>query len=311
LFLERDGQRLSGAASQPRRLALLALLASAGEHGMTRDRMLGMLWAESDEDRARRGLNQALYALRQEVGADEIFLGTRDVRLNPDLITSDIAAFALAVKAGRLEQAAAEYIGPFLDGFHISDAPEFERWMEEERAGLARDHATSLQRLAQRAGERGDRAEAAEWWRKLAAQDPLNARVAIGLMEALVAAGDRSAALHHARVYEVLLEQELEAPPDVEVVALAARIREQSAATAAPAGAPEPARSAPVAPPKPAAAAPTREPTPAVAEAAAPSSMPSATGETAPEASTANIAALPRAGGHLACARVRGCSRLE
>jgi Tol biopolymer transport system component/DNA-binding SARP family transcriptional activator len=284
LFLERDGQRLSGAASQPRRLALLALLASAGEHGMTRDRMLGMLWAESDEDRARRGLNQALYALRQEVGADEIFLGTRDVRLNPDLIASDIAAFALAVKAGRLEQAAAEYIGPFLDGFHISDAPEFERWMEEERAGLARDHATSLQRLAQRAGERGDRAEAAEWWRKLAAQDPLNARVAIGLMEALVAAGDRSAALHHARVYEVLLEQELEAPPDVEVVALAARIREQPAATAAPAGPPEPARSAPVAPPKPAAAAPTREPTPTAAKAAASSSRPSAPVETAPEA---------------------------
>ncbi|MGH7511793.1 MAG: DPP IV N-terminal domain-containing protein [Gemmatimonadales bacterium] len=249
MFLERDGQRLSGAASQPRRLALLALLASAGEHGMTRDRMLGMLWGESDEDRARRGLNQALYALRQEVGADEIFLGTRDVRLNPDLITSDIAAFALAVKAGRLEQAAAEYIGPFLDGFHISDAPEFERWMEEERAGLARDHATSLQRLAQRAGERGDRAEAAEWWRKLAAQDPLNARVAIGLMEALVAAGDRSAALHHARVYEVLLEQELEAPPDVEVVALAARIREQSAATATP-----------MVPREPALDGPTREP---------------------------------------------------
>ena len=235
LFLERDGQRLTGAASQPRRLALLALLASAGEHGMTRDRMLGMLWPESDEERARRGLNQALYALRQEMGADDVFLGTRDVRLNPDLITSDIAVFGLAVKAGRLEQAADAYIGPFLEGFHISEAPEFERWAEEERAELARDYSTALQRLAQRAGERGSRGEAAEWWRKLAAQDPLNARVAIGLMEALVAAGDRAAALQHARVYEVLLLQELEAPPDAEVVALADRIREQVAAPATPA----------------------------------------------------------------------------
>jgi Tol biopolymer transport system component/DNA-binding SARP family transcriptional activator len=281
LFLERDGQRLSGAASQPRRLALLALLASAGEHGMTRDRMLGMLWPESDEDRARRGLNQALYALRQEVGADEIFLGTRDVRLNPDLIGSDIAAFALAVKTGRLEQAAAQYIGPFLDGFHISDAPEFERWLEEERAGLARDHATALQRLAQRAGERGERAEAAEWWRKLAAQDPLNARVAIGLMEALVAAGDRSAALHHARVYEVLLEQELEAPPDAEVVALAARIREQSTAT-------------PVGPPEPARVTSTRDPSAPAPEAVAPSSVPSGPpAEATPHGTAASIEAPP------------------
>jgi Tol biopolymer transport system component/DNA-binding SARP family transcriptional activator len=236
LFLERDGQRLTGAASQPRRLALLALLASAGEHGMTRDQVLGMLWPESDEERARKGLNQALYALRQEMGADEVFLGTREVRLNPDFITSDLADFTRACKAGQLDRATALYIGPFLDGFHISEAPEFERWLEEERAGLARDYATALQRLALRAAERGERIEAVEWWRKLAAQDPLNARVAIGLMEALVAAGDRPGALQHARVYEVLVQQELEAPPDHAVVALAAKIRRQSAAFAAVAG---------------------------------------------------------------------------
>jgi Tol biopolymer transport system component/DNA-binding SARP family transcriptional activator len=231
LFLERDGQRLSGAASQPRRLGLLALLAASGEQGMTRDRLIGMLWAETDEERARKGLNQALYALRQEMGADEVFLGTRDVRLNPDLVTSDVAAFSAALKAGYPERAAAEYCGPFLDGFHLSEAGEFERWLEEERAGLARDHATALERLARRAAERGDRTDCAEWWRRLAAQDPLNARVAIGLMEALVAAGDRTAALQHARVYEVLLEQELEAPPDQAVVALAERIRTQMAST--------------------------------------------------------------------------------
>jgi Tol biopolymer transport system component/DNA-binding SARP family transcriptional activator len=218
---------LSGAASQPRRLGLLALLAAAGEQGMTRDRLIGMLWAETDDERARKGLNQALYALRQEMGADEVFLGTREVRLNPDLVTSDVASFSAALKAGYPERAVAEYCGPFLDGFHLSEAAEFERWLEEERAGLARDHATALERLARRATERGDRLDCAEWWRRLAAQDPLNARVAIGLMEALVAVGDRTAALQHARVYEVLLEQELEAPPDQAVVALAERIRTQ------------------------------------------------------------------------------------
>ena len=191
---------------------------------MTRDQLLGMLWSETDEERARKGLNQALYALRQELGADEVFLGTRDLRLNPELVTSDLAAFTGAIRAGQLERATTEYSGPFLDGFHLSEAPEFERWLEEERAGLARDYATALERLARR----GDRRESVEWWRKLAAQDPLNARVAIGLMEALVATGDRTAALQHARVYEVLLQQELEAPPDREVVALAQRIRQQS-----------------------------------------------------------------------------------
>jgi DNA-binding SARP family transcriptional activator len=229
LFVERDGQRLSGAASQPRRLALLALLASSGDQGMTRDRLLGLLWSESDEERARKGLNQALYALRQEMSADEVFLGTRDLRLNPELVTSDIGVFNAAIKAGQLERAVAEYIGPFLDGFHLSEAPEFERWLDGERAGLARDYSTALERLARRAAERGDRQESAEYWRKLAAQDPLNARVAISLMEALAAAGDPMAVLQHARVHEVLVQQELEAPPDREVLALAETIRRQAA----------------------------------------------------------------------------------
>ncbi len=234
LFLERDGHRLTGAAAQPRRLALLALLAASGEQGRTRDQLLAMLWSEADEDRARRGLNQALYALRQEMGADEVFLGTRDLRLNPDFVTSDLTAFSAAIKAGQHERAAAEYGGPFLDGFHLSEAAGFERWLEEERAGLARDYATALQRLARRAEESGDRLGAIEWWRKLAAQDPLNARVALGLMQALVSGGDRAAALQHARVYEALIQQELEAPPDREVLAFAERIREPGVAPASP-----------------------------------------------------------------------------
>lgn len=248
--MEREGLRLSGAAAQPRRLALLALLAGSGDQGMTRDRVLAMLWSETDEERARKGLNQALYALRQELGHDEVFLGTQDLRLNPDLVTSDLTIFTAAIKSGQLERAAAEYAGPFLDGFHLSEAPEFERWQEEERAGLARDYGTALERLARRAAERGDRLETVEWWRKLCAQDPLNARVAVGLMEALVAAGDRASALKHARIYEVLVQQELGAPPDREVLALAERIRVAPGPVAREALPPEPALVA-AAPPLP------------------------------------------------------------
>ncbi len=114
---------------------------------------------------------------------------------------------------GKLEDAAARYTGPFLDGFHLPGAPEFERWAEE-RAELARNYAQSLGKLAGRAEARGSWAEAVGWWRKLAAQDPLNAKVAVSLMRALAAAGDRAGALQHARIYEVLLQQELDSPPD-------------------------------------------------------------------------------------------------
>lgn len=225
-FVERDGRRVAGAAAQPRRLALLALLAHAGDQGIRRDRILALLWPDADDERARKGLYQAVYALRQDLGDENAIIGSRELRLDPELVDADVQRFRSALARGELGAAVAEYGGPFLDGFLLASAPEFDRWTDETRTGLARDHASALERLARASAAAGEHVSAVNWWRKLAAQDPFNSRAAVGLMEALVAAGDRPGALQHARIYEVLLQQELDLPPDREVLALAARIRE-------------------------------------------------------------------------------------
>ena len=225
VYLERDGTRVAGAASQPRRLALLAIIAAAGSRGVSRDRLIGLLWLDTDEEKARKGLNQALYALRHEIGNDDAISGTRDLVLAPEFVKSDIAEFHAAFATGDLERAVGVYEGQFLDGFHLPGAAEFERWLESERSGLARDHATALERLARRAEDRHDEGGAVEWWRRLASLDPLDGKTTLRLMEALVRCGDRVGALKQARIYEVLLSQELELPPDHDVIALAERIR--------------------------------------------------------------------------------------
>ena len=81
--------------------------------------MLAYLWPDTEEERARRGLNQALYALRQDLGSDDVFIGSRDLRLNPELVSSDVVEFEQALGRGKLEEATARYTGPFLDGFGI------------------------------------------------------------------------------------------------------------------------------------------------------------------------------------------------
>jgi DNA-binding SARP family transcriptional activator len=43
LSVERDGTRLLGAAAQPRRMALLAMIARAGDRGISRDRLQSTL----------------------------------------------------------------------------------------------------------------------------------------------------------------------------------------------------------------------------------------------------------------------------
>jgi DNA-binding SARP family transcriptional activator/TolB-like protein len=236
-----DGPRpLGGNAQQPRRLAVLAVLARAGDRGVSRDRLAGLLWGEMEEERARRSLNQALYALRQELGSEEAILGTRDLRLNPELIEVDLAAFETARASGAFEEAARLYAGPFLGDFHLSGAPEFARWAEEERDGIAADYRSLLEAAATAAGARDDRAGAVLWWRRLAAIDPADTPPAMGLMRALAAAGDSPGAIRHADIVHQIRQEELELPPDPEVVALAERIRRGELAPPPP-GRPQPA----------------------------------------------------------------------
>ncbi len=133
LTLMRNGDPDRSPASQRRRLALLALVAAAGRHGISRDKLLGYLWPEGEPEQAKQALHQATHALRRSLESDDLFLGTTAVRLNPERLTSDVGEFDEAVAARRHERAAALYAGPFLDGFFLDGAPEFERWAEARR----------------------------------------------------------------------------------------------------------------------------------------------------------------------------------
>src|SRR5262249_28759650 len=112
--------------------------------------------------------------------------------------------------------------------FRLASAPEFERWADDERAALRHRLHTALEGLAQDADQRGAHGESASWWRRRAADDPLNGRVAAALMRALAAAGDRVGALRHAAIFEALMAEGLELPPDREVIELAERLRHEA-----------------------------------------------------------------------------------
>ncbi|HSB52925.1 MAG TPA: BTAD domain-containing putative transcriptional regulator, partial [Gemmatimonadales bacterium] len=250
LALTRDGAPVEGAGAQRRRLALLALLAAAGERGLPREKVLSLLWPESDPERARKSLAQAVYALRRELGSEELIVGVTEVRLGWEGFSSDLADFRAAIQANDPEKAVALYEGPFLDGVYIDEAPEFERWAETERGSLAHEYVVLLEQLARGADKRGEHRAAVGWWRKLANADPLNSKVALGLMLALRAIGDRGGALQHFRVYEMLLRQELDLAPDRSLVELAESLRRASASPLAEAAASPPAAT-PAEPPEP------------------------------------------------------------
>ena len=190
--IEGPAGPLTGRAVQRRRLALLAILATgqARGRGVGREKLVAYLWPEADGERGRPLLSDSVYRINQAVGGEAIVAMGDELRLNADIISSDVAEFERAVEAEDRERAAALYVGSLLDGVHLVDGSEFERWVDAERARLARIYEGVLDALAQNAESRGALDEAVAWWRRLAGHDPFSSRVALRLMQALAAIGD-------------------------------------------------------------------------------------------------------------------------
>jgi DNA-binding SARP family transcriptional activator len=220
IHLEGPSGPPTGRIVQRRQLALLALLARTAHTPMTRERAVGVLWPDCPEGRARARLSDALYVIRQELGEDAVMVVGEGLRLNPDRVWSDVGAFEEAVGAGRWEEAVELYEGPFLEGFHPNGNGGFERWVDEERRSLAERYRRALETLATDAEEAGDRDTAVTWWKRRAAEERTNSRVALRLMQALAESGNVAGALQHARIHEALLEEELQLALPAEVQAL-------------------------------------------------------------------------------------------
>ena len=67
--LTQDGARVDALSGQRRALALLAVLAVAGERGVSRDTLVGQLWPESDDEHARTSLKQLVRSVRLQAAA--------------------------------------------------------------------------------------------------------------------------------------------------------------------------------------------------------------------------------------------------
>ena len=214
---------------QRRRVALLALLALAGNRGVSRDKILGYLWGENDIEHARSLLNVAVYALRKALGEQAIISDAEGLHINTSLIRSDVPDFETALERDDAA-AVALHSAPFLDGFYIAGATEFERWVERERDRLGRLYCGALERLAEQSEREGNFDRAAEWWKSRAAHDPYDSRVAIRLMQALDAGGNSAAALQHALIHGRRLKEDFDVEPSADVKNAAEIIRSRRAA---------------------------------------------------------------------------------
>ncbi len=229
-----DGREAGSLLSQPRRLALLAYLAAATPRGPhRRDTLLALFWPELDQEHARAALRQSLHVLRSALGADAmVSRGDEEIGLDFDRVWCDVTAFDRAVDGGEFGQALDFYRGNLLEGFFISDAPEFERWLESERARFAGAAARTARALAQSCERDGDLSTAVQWARRAVELAPNDEGLLRQLIAVLDRNGDRAGALQAYEEFAQRLDAEYEAEPAAGTKALLAAVRARE--TAAP-----------------------------------------------------------------------------
>ncbi|MCX5762043.1 MAG: BTAD domain-containing putative transcriptional regulator [Gemmatimonadetes bacterium] len=213
-----------GPLSQRRAEAVLTILAVAGDLGCTRDRLVALLWPESDGVHAHHNLRDALHAIRHSLGADVIVGTGATIRLSP-VVDSDVRGFLRSLAGSQLVEAVALYGGPLLDGFHVERAAEFEHWVDRWRSRLLRECMDAVERLAEDA-EHGERwRDASKWWARAEELDPFCTPVVVRRMRALARAGDVANALKDGEAHHRRLVEEFDVEPDVALFEEVVRLR--------------------------------------------------------------------------------------
>jgi serine/threonine-protein kinase len=222
-----NGPALDSLLAQPKRIALLAYLCLARPYGFhRRDTIIGLFWPESDQTRARASLRRALHVLRLTLGEDAFHArGDEEIAPNSVVIWCDGVAFEERVAANEPIDALDLYKGDLLPGFFLDEAPEFNRWLDDERSRL-RSSAARAAKLAAESHE-SDRNldEAVRSARRAVELTGNDEREVRQLMGLLARVGDRAGALQVYDDFAGRVAAELEIEPSAETRAFADYLR--------------------------------------------------------------------------------------
>jgi DNA-binding SARP family transcriptional activator len=223
--------RLAGAEPPPdvlwrKHIALLIYLGLTPNHTRTRDHLVGVFWPEKAEERARHSLNEALRRLRQSLGAARFISGTDIITLSAENLEVDAVEFERTVSTDPT-RAASLLRGEFLEGFTLSDAPEFDQWALRERRRFHEKGAPVFVAEAERFLAASRFADAQDCARQALALHAY-CEPAVGvLMRTLALDGDPAGALAAYHEFSRSLQEDFGEGASRELQELSQRIRDQ------------------------------------------------------------------------------------
>ncbi len=229
-----DGFESDAVLRQTKSLALLAYLSMPSPGTWhRRDSLVAAFWPEYDQSRARTALRGALYTLRKNLDDGTIRTrGDDEVSLNPERLTTDVAAMIAAFDEKRFDDALALFSGDLLPALYVAEATGFEEWLEAERARLKTLAKRSAAMVADARASEGNVAGALDAARRGMELDPDDEVAARRVIVLLDASGDRSQALAVFERFTQRLADEFGVSPSAETLARVALIRDRQNARA-------------------------------------------------------------------------------
>ena len=206
-------------------LALLVYLARSPEGTRTREHLIGLLWGDKPESKARQSLNTALSLLRGYAGDEGVVSDSTRVSLRPGGVQLDTEQLEAFLAARDFAAAVALIRGEFLEGFGIKGASQFDDWLAAEREHWRRRSVEALLCGAELLLAGGDVAGALELGERALALDRESEAALRALMRGLALAGDRAGALKQFDAFAARLARELGTEPAPDTRALAIQVR--------------------------------------------------------------------------------------
>ncbi len=223
------GQELPLDRKNPK--ALLGLLVAAADTALARDQVMDKLWPESAPAAASNSLNQTVFQLRRAFAGDPkpgddapyVVATTESIRLQPQLVITDLAEFRRLADAARNAGSAAAWtsaISSMIDlirGDFLGEL-RYEDWAAEAQPRIHAEirHALlpiALGRGTYVAADLGIRAASA-----LIALDPFDEQAYLAIADRLAESGRRVAARELITRYARKLRSELDEPPSADLL---------------------------------------------------------------------------------------------
>ena len=222
--------RLAGAPAPPevlrrKHLALLVYLALSPNRRRTRAHLVGVLWPETGDARARHSLNEAIRRLRAHVGESRLASAGDSIELRDDALEVDALRFDALLERSPVD-AARLVAGDFLEGFAVEGAPAFEEWVAQERDRYRARATAALVATGEQALAAARESDASASARRALALQPYAEPAAQLLMRSCALSGDTAGALAAFHEFAARMAA-LGEQPGRELAALADRIRGQ------------------------------------------------------------------------------------